>query len=109
MVAALSVARHVVASRSAAGRKTAARSSQGQRRPLGAGRGRGLDRLRDVLLGPALCQSASTWPWSCGITAFAVSPLRTSRPPITSGISIRSPAMASRRALSSALSGDPGA
>ena len=108
MVAALSVARHVVASSSAALRKTAARSSQGQlahsRRAAAAA-----SIACATCSFDALCQSARTWPWSCGITAFAVSPLRTSCPPMTSGISIRSAAIAFSRALSSARSGDPGA
>ncbi len=108
MVAALSVARHVVASSSAARRKTAARSSHGQlahsRRAAAAA-----SIAWATCSFEALCQSARTCAWSWGMTAFAVSALRTSFPPITSGISIRSPAIAFRRAFSSARSGDPGA
>src|ERR1700704_4925438 len=40
--------------------------------------------------------------------ACCVRPVRVSRPPITIGMSIRSPAMAFRRAFSSRRSGDPG-
>ena len=107
MVAAFKVARHVVASRSAAFRNTAARSSQGQR-----------DHSRWAFAAAsiacatcsreALCQSPRTCRWSCGITALALSPVRTSLPPMTSGMSRRSPAMALSRALSSVFSGDPG-
>jgi hypothetical protein len=107
MVAALRVARQVVASSSAALRNTAARSSQGQ-----------ADHSRwaaaaaatacSTSAGDAWWNSPSTWAWSCGITAGEVRPVRTSRPPTTRGISTRSPAMARRRAFSSAFSGDPG-
>ena len=108
MVAALSVARQVVASSSAARRKTAARSSHGQR--AHSRRASAAAAIACATCsGEALCQSARTWRWSCGITAFAVSPLRTSFPPMTRGISMRSLAMAASRALSSARSGDPGA
>ena len=108
IVAALSVSRHVVASSSAARRKTAARSSQGQR-----DHSRRASAAASIACATcsreALCQSASTWPWSCGITAGAVSPVRTSFPPMMSGMSMRSVAIAARRALSSARSGEPGA
>ena len=57
----------------------------------------------------ARCQSASTWRRSCGITAVAMSPVRISSPPMISGMSGRSFAMESRRALSAARSGLPGA
>jgi hypothetical protein len=46
---------------------------------------------------------------SCGITAVKVSPVRTALPPMTSGMSIRSAAIALSRALSSIRSGEPGA
>jgi hypothetical protein len=108
MVAALSVARHVVASSSAAFRKTAARSSQGQ-----ADHSRCAARAASTAAATfsrvALCQTARTCRWSWGMTACAVSPVVTFRPPMTSGISIRSPAMALSRVFSSAFSGDPGA
>src|SRR5512132_1767196 len=43
------------------------------------------------------------------MTDWAVRPVRTCLPPMTSGMSMRSAAIALRRALSSARSGDPGA
>jgi len=98
----------VVVSSSAAFRRTAARSSHGQR-----------DHSRWAFAAAstacatwsfdARCQSASTWRWSWGITACALSPVRTSLPPMTSGMSRRSAAIDLRRAFSSAFSGEPGA
>ena len=58
--------------------------------------------------GSAACQSASTCRWSCGITDCSVRPVLISHPPITSGMSIRSPAICASRALSSARSGEAG-
>ena len=107
MVAALTVSRHGPASRSAALRKTAARASQGisdQSRQAA----RAAATARATSLGPAWWQVASTWRWSCGATAFAVRPVRTSRPPMTSGISTASPSIASSRDLRVCLSGEPG-
>jgi hypothetical protein len=108
MVAALRVARQVVVRSSAALRKTAALSSHGQlahsRRAAAAA-----TIACPTCSFEALCQSARTKAWSWGITAFAVSSPRTSLPPMTSGISMRSPTIAFRRARSSARSGDPGA
>src|SRR5678815_272915 len=43
------------------------------------------------------------------MTAWAISPLRNSSPPMMIGISIRSPAIDASRALSDVRSGDPGA
>jgi hypothetical protein len=57
----------------------------------------------------ALCQSASTCRWSCGITDCAVSPVRISLPPMMRGISIRSFAISLSRSLSAFFSGEPGA
>ena len=108
IVAAFKVDRQVVVSSSAAFRKMAARSSQ-----LHADQSRCASPAAAMACstcsGEALCQSARTWPWSWGITACAVTPVRTSRPPMTSGMSMRSAAIALRRAFSSARSGEPGA
>ncbi len=108
MVAAFKVARQVVASSSAAFNSTAARSSHGQR-----------DHSRWACAAAsmacatcsfeALCQSARTCRWSCGMTAWAVSPVRISLPPMIRGMSRRSAAIDRRRAFSSAFSGEPGA
>ena len=108
MVAAFKVSRQVVVSRSAALRNTAARSSHGQL-AHSARASRAAAMAAVTSSGRALWKSASTWPWSCGITAWPRSPVRTSLPPMTSGISMRSPAIDARRAFTEARSGDPGA
>ena len=51
---------------------------------------------------------ASTLLWSWGQRCSPIFPVRTSFPPITSGISTVSAAMDLRRALSAAFSGEPG-
>jgi hypothetical protein len=108
IVAALSVDRHRVVRSSAAFRKMAARSSQ-----LQADQSRCASAAAAIACSTcsadALCQSARTWRWSWGMTACAVRPVRTSRPPITRGMSTFSAAMSSSRAFSSARSGEPGA
>ena len=75
---------------------------------LPRGRG-GVDRLLRRARRSAWWTSASTCSLSCGITAVRVSPVAMSSPPITSGISIRSPAICARRSSSAARSGLPGA
>jgi hypothetical protein len=108
MVAAFSVDRHVVASSSAARRNTPARSSQGQ---LAHSRcaAAAAAAAASTSAAAALCQSASTWAWAWGITTCPMRPVRTSFPPMISGTSIRSPAIAASRALSAERSGVPGA
>ncbi len=108
IVAAFTVERHVVVSSSAALRKTAARSSHVQfDHSCQAAREAAIACA--TCFGPAMWYSASTCLWSCGITALAVLPVRTALPPMTMGISICSPAIFARRALSSAFSGEPAA
>jgi hypothetical protein len=108
MVAALTVARQLLASSSAAFRNTAARSSQGQRdHSRCAAAAASIASV--TCSAPAFCQSASTWAWACGMTAFPVSPLFTSRPPMIRGMCARTWAIVVRRALSSARSAEPGA
>ena len=108
MVEALSVSRQLVVSRSAALRNTAARSSQAQlAHSTRASRAAAIAAVTSS--GRAWWKSARTWPWSWGITERPRSPVRTHLPPMTSGISTRSPAIAASRALIEARSGDPGA
>ena len=108
IVAALSVSRHGPASSSAARRKTAARSSHGQR-------DQSCHAAAAASIACATCSalawwtSASTCSLSCGMTAVRVSPVVMSSPPITSGISMRSPAICASRSSSEARSGLPGA
>src|SRR6188472_4111731 len=108
IVAPTSVERHGPASSSAARRKTAARSSQGSRAQSSQASA-DADTACSTSPGPALCTSARTWSLSCGMTASNVSPVRISSPPITSGISSRSPFICSTLTRSSSRSGDPGA
>jgi hypothetical protein len=107
IVAALSVARHVVVSSSAARRNTAARSSQ---RQLAHSRATRFDAAiaSCTCSGPAACQSASACVWSCGMTAWCVRPVRISRPPMTTGMSMRSAAIVFSRSFSAARSAEPG-
>ena len=108
MVAAAIVGRHVVARSSAAFSRIAARSSQRQ-----------VDQSRcaspAALMAActscvrALCHVAVMCPCLCGDVAFAMSPVRISFPPMTSGISGHSFSIAARRVLSAARSGEPGA
>ena len=85
IVAALSVCRHGPASRSAARRKTRARSSKGvaaQRRRRGErGRDRALASPRRRRRG----RSRAAASWSCGALTSSTSPSRNSLPPTTCG------------------------
>ena len=108
MVAAFKVARHDVASSSPAFRITAARSSHGQR-DHSCRASAAAAMAWSTCFSDALWQSASTCAWSCGMTAVKVSPVVTGFPPMTSGMSILSAAIAFSRAFSSARSGEPGA
>src|SRR5204863_377795 len=62
-----------------------------------------------ISFGPAWCTLASTWRWQCGITASTVLPVRTSRPPTTTGISRTRADRSFRVRFSSTRSGEPGA
>src|SRR5438876_6054963 len=108
MVAAFTTERYRPASRSAALRNTAARRSR-----LHADQSRHASRAAATAartsVGPAWCTLARTWRWQWGITASVVFPVRTSLPPITSGISMGRADRSLRARLSSARSGVPGA
>ena len=107
IVAASSVSRHGPASRSAARRNTDARSSHGQRdQSFHASAAAAIAECTSAA--PPCWTSASTCSRSCGITAGRVLPVNTSLPPITSGASIRSPAICVSRVCSEARSGLPG-
>ena len=108
IVAALSVSRHGPASSSAARRNTDGALLPRPARPVLPGLRAGVDRGA-TSSAPPWWTSASTCSRSCGITAGRVLPVETSLPPITSGTSIRSPAICSSRAVSEARSGLPGA
>ena len=108
IVAALIVDRQVVDSSSAALRNTAARSSHGQLAHSRCAAVAAAIAL-STSSGVARCQSASTWPWACGITTVSSRPDRIRSPPMTIGISQRSCDIESSRASRSARSGVFGA
>ena len=108
IVAALSVSRHGPARSSAARRKIAARSSHGTRCQSSQASPDALTAA-STSFGPAWCTSASTCPLSCGMTAAFTVPVRTSSPPMISGMSSRSFRICSSRSWRLARSGDPGA
>ena len=108
IVAAVSVERHGPARSSAARRKTATRSCHGVADQAGCA-SRAAAIARSTCDASPFATSASTWSWSCGMTASNVVPVSTRSPPITSGISIRSPDISARRCWSAARSGLPGA
>src|SRR5207244_11318450 len=107
-VAAFTTERYRPASRSAAVRPTAAGRSK-----VHADQSRHASRAAATAprtsVGPAWCTLARTWRWQWGITASVVFPVRTSLPPITSGISMGRADRSLRARLSSARSGVPGA
>ncbi len=108
MVAALVAARYLVAISSAARRKMAARSEKGiSAQPR-------LAAMAAVTAcctcsGEASCSVASTCAWWCGMRTEKVLPVRTSLPPMSSGMSTCSLATFSSAVRSSARSGLPGA
>jgi len=108
MVAPFSVSRHGPASRSAARSNTDARVSQEVS-------DHSLQAFLAAAAAAATCSApawwnlASTCPWSCGQTAMATSPVRTSLPPMINGISIGSASIESSRFFKDFLSGEPGA
>ena len=108
IVAAFSVCRHGPASSSAARRKIDARSSHGVR-DQSCQASAAAPMARSTSPAPALCTVPSTWWRLWGMTASNVSPVTTSSPPITSGISRRCEESSSRRRRSSSRSGLPGA
>ena len=108
IVAAVIVDRHGPDSSSAARRKTATRSCHGVA-DHDAWASRAAAIARSMCDASPFATSARTWSWSCGMTASNVVPVSTRSPPITSGMSIRSPAISASRCLSSARSGLPGA
>src|SRR5581483_820921 len=108
IVAAFIVSRHGPASSSAARRKTAARSSHGQR-DHDSQAAAAASTACCTCSAPTWWTSASTCSLSCGITAGVVPAPFTSLPPITAGISIRSPRICSSRRSRLARSGLPGA
>jgi hypothetical protein len=108
IVAAFSVVRHGPDRSSAARRKTAARSSHGQRcQSFQASPAAAI--ARSTWAGPALCTSARTLALLCGSTAWKVSPVRISSPPMMDGMSSRSLRISASRRLRASRSGDPGA
>src|SRR3989441_9816219 len=108
MVAAFTRERSRRASRPAAGENPAAgRSKPPADQPRHASRAAATGARPSV--GPAWCTLARTWRWQWGITASVVFPVRTSLPPITSGISMGRADRSFRARLSSARSGVPGA
>src|SRR3989441_7575047 len=108
MVAAFTRERSRRASRPAALRNPAARRSKPH-----ADQSRHASRAAATAartsVGPAWCTLARTWRWQWGITASVVFPVRTSLPPITSGISMGRADRSFRARLSSARWGVPGA
>src|SRR5579884_3839773 len=108
IVAALTVARHGPVRRSAARRKIAARSSHGIR-DQSCHASAAAAAARSTSAAAPLCTVARTWLRLCGITCSNVSPVRTSSPPITSGISSCCDSSSASFARSSSRSGDPGA
>ena len=108
IVAAFSVCRHGPARSSDARSSTAARSSHGVRdqschaSPAAA-------IARSTSFSPPLCTEARTCERSCGSTASKVSPVRTSSPPITRGISSCCDSSSVSRTRSSSRSAEPGA
>jgi hypothetical protein len=108
IVAALTVGLQLVARSSAALSRIAARSSNAHD---DHSRRAAMAALMAIwtCFGSAMCQSASTCLCLNGITDCCVLPVRTSLPPMMSGISTRSVAIDASRALSSTRSGDPGA
>ncbi len=107
MVAALSVVRHGPARSSAARRKIEARSSHGVRDQSFHASAAALT-ARSTSLGPPLCTVASTCERLCGSTASKVLPVRTSSPPMTSGMSICWDSISRRRSRTASRSGEPG-
>jgi hypothetical protein len=107
IVAATSVERQGPESSSAARRKTAARSSHGNRCQSSHASAEAA-MARSTSAGPALCTCARTCSLSCGMTASKVSPVGISSPPITTGISIGSAAIAASRDCTSERSLEPG-
>src|SRR5581483_1642598 len=89
IVAALSVSRHGPESSSAARKTTAARSSHDQR-DQSSHAFAAASIACSTCSGPPWWTSASTCSLSCGITTCLRSPVVTSLPPMTSGISMRS-------------------
>ena len=108
IVAAVNVERHGPASSSAARRNTATRSCHGVLDQAGCA-SRAATIARSTCEASPFATSARTWSWSCGMTAAKVVSDSTRSPPITSGISMRSPAISASRCLSTARSGLPGA
>ena len=108
IVAALSVSRHGPLSRSAARRKTAARSSHGVRDQSGQAAAAAAIAA-SVSAAPPWWTRASTRWRSCGATASANWPVVTSRPPTTDATSSGSGASVRSRASSEARSDEPGA
>ena len=108
IVAATRVERHGPASSSAARRNTDARSSHGSRdqSPCAS---RAASTACCTCSGPPLATSASTCSLRCGITAWVVSFVSISFPPITIGMVIRSPSICASRSRRSSRSGEPGA
>ena len=105
---AVSVERHGPDSSSAARRNTATRSWHGVAdHAVWASRAAAI--ARSTCDASPFATSASTWSWSCGMTASNVVPVSTRSPPMTSGMSIRSPVISASRCRSAARSGLPGA
>ncbi|GBC80167.1 hypothetical protein HRbin09_01401 [bacterium HR09] len=108
MVAALRVSRQGPASSSAAFRKMAARSCQAIRdQVLWAASAASMAMATSC--GPALWYLARTCPWRWGITQVPSLPVRTSLPPMISGISISWLRISASFFFKDARSGLPGA
>ena len=107
MVAALRTSRQGPVRRSAARRKTAARSGHGVTAHARRARSAAAIAL-PTSAASARWMSPSTWLCRCGITEAASFPVRTSLPSMTEAISTRSAAMRSSACLSEARSGEPG-
>ena len=102
------VARHGPASRSAAFRKIAARSSHRVwAHHCCASTADSIAIFTSA--GPAWCTLASTLRWSCGEVTSMVFPVRISFPPMTRGISITEAPSSASLALRAAFSGEFGA
>ena len=109
IVAALSRARHGPASRSAALRKTAARSSKDSERHASPAASEAWTARSASWLVPSR-SVPSTSAWACGCTTWISAPEpTTSSPPITCGRSIGLPAISTSVFSSSARLGVPGA
>ena len=108
MVEAFIFARYGPASRSAAFRKTAARSCQGS--AAQAGRAFSAASIaRWASFAPAMWNFAITVECSCGITTSPVLPVRTLRPLMMQGMSIAFALCFFSSALTAAFSALPGA